>query len=193
MRIIKYGFYGEDDAQKIFLKNYLKLLRQAKFEMDDAFCRRFRASNNKKVDNRFRAVSQEGFLSYQLDVLFVGRDLDRYSVEDYTQKMEWFQKTAYDAQKTLFMVPVQAIEHWLWYLKIRKDNPKSTKNEPLETKPRQVAKEVVYGIADAVNAISNPIVEELSAQFEVEWLESRSPSFRSFHQQVKRFLVQNNA
>ena len=190
MKKIKYGFYGEDDAQKIFLKNYLRHLPNVIFEPDDDFCNRYRARNKKQVDEKFRMVSQEGFLWYQHDVFFVGRDLDNHLKDDYTAKFTWFQDYSHDRQKTLFMIPVQCIEHWLWYLKIKQDNPKLTKNEPLETKPRPEAKRAVYGIPEAINAISIPIVNELTTQFDIEWLESRSNSFRHFHRQVQSFLTQ---
>ena len=192
MKQIKYGFYGEDDAQKIFLKNYLQLLPNTQFEIDEEFCTRFRARNKREVDTKFKMVSQEGLLWYQLDVLFIGRDLDSHVSGDYFEKFRKFQNEAHDAKKTLFMIPVQAIEHWLWYLKIKKDNPTSTKNQAIENKPRRDAKQFVYGIPEAVNAISNPIVENLSAEFEVSWLESRSESFRHFNKQIQDFLVQNN-
>ena len=190
MRTIKYGFYGEEDAQKIFLKNYLRHFSGVNFEQDEDFCRRYRARNKKQVDEKFRMVSQEGFLWYQHDVFFVGRDLDNHLQKDYTEKFTWFQECSHDRQKTLFMIPVQCIEHWLWYLKIKQDTPKLTKNESLEMKPRPDAKRAIYGMPEAINAVSNPIVNELTMQFEIEWLESRSDSFRHFHQQVQLFLTQ---
>lgn len=88
------------------------------------------------------------------------------------------------------MIPVQCIEHWLWYLKLRQNNPKLTKKESLETKPRSEAKRAVYGIPEVVNAISNPIVTDITTHFEIEWLESRSGSFRHFHSQIQSFLNQ---
>ncbi|WP_428658107.1 hypothetical protein [Runella sp.] len=191
MRTIRYGFYGEDDAQKIFLRNYLQRFPEANFELDEDFCNRFRAGNKKQVDEKFRMVSQEGFLWYQHDIFFVGRDLDSHLQSDHTSKFSWFQNYAHDVNKTLFMIPVQCIEHWLWYLKIKRDNPKLTKNESLETKPRTDAKRAVYGIPEVVNAISNPIVNSLTTHFDIEWLESRSYSFRHFHSQVQSFLNQS--
>lgn len=190
MRIIRYGFYGEDDAQKIFLKNYLNGISTVRFELDEEFCSRYRARNKKQVDDKFDFVSQQGFLEYQHDVFFVGRDLDTHLSSEYLKKYNWFKEVNPNAQNILFMIPVQCIEHWLWYLKVKQQNPNSTKNNPLETKPRKAAKQSVYGIPEAVNAISNPIVERLTEKFEIEWLESRSASFRHFHQQVQAFLAQ---
>ncbi|WP_028668914.1 hypothetical protein [Runella zeae] len=188
MKTLKYGFYGEDDAQKIFLTNYLKQLSQVKFELDEEFCNRFRARNKKQVDEKFREVSEQGLLWYQHDVFFVGRDLDSHSSNDYELKFEWFRQRSSHSPKILFMIPVQCIEHWLWYLKVKQDNPHSTKNETLETKPRYDAKTAVYGIPEAVNAISNPTVDHLTRHFDIDWLDSRSKSFRHFHKQIQSFL-----
>ncbi|AEI50088.1 hypothetical protein [Runella slithyformis] len=146
------------------------------------FCSRYRAGNKKQVDEKFRMVSQEGFLWYQ-------HDIDNHLQKDYTAKFSWFQNNSHDRQKTLFMIPVQYIEHWLRYLKLRQDNPKLTKKESLETKPGSEAKRAVYGIPEVVIAISNPIVTNITTHFEIEWLESRSDSFRHFHSQIQSFLT----
>ncbi|AMJ67452.1 hypothetical protein [Hymenobacter sp. PAMC 26628] len=88
----------------------------------------------------------------------------------------------------LLLIPVQCIEHWLWYLKWRIENPDSTKNINLETQPRPAAKEAVYQARKCSTKHSNPIVERLAIGMDAEWLASRSASFLAFHQQVKKYL-----
>ncbi len=82
MKTITYGFFGEDEAQRIFLQNYLLQLAGTfegmTFYRDEAFHWRFRASNKKEVDNLFAEAALEGFSVYNLDLYFVGRDSDHH-------------------------------------------------------------------------------------------------------------------
>lgn len=188
MRQIKYGFYGEDDAHKIFLHNYLQQINNetVSFERDEEFCDRFRANNKKQVDTKFAFVAREGLSNYQHDIFFVGRDIDSHQKEQFNIRRKHFADE--NIQNLVLMLPVQCIEHWIWHLKHHQDNPRSTKNVSLHMHPNKVAKREVYGYDDPPNAISNPIVDNLSSKFDVNWLESRSDSFRHFHYQVKTFI-----
>lgn len=191
MRQLKYGFYGEDAAHKIFLHNYLSHFSATVIlECDNEFCSKFRARTKKEVDTRFSEVAQRGFAWYQHDVFFVVRDVDSIQPEEFTFRYEHFSKARID--NLLIALPVQCIEHWLWYLKLKQENPGLTKNTSLETQPRKKTKFAVYGNEDPPNELSNPIVNELSKQFDINWLESRSESFRHFHHQVTAFLNQYN-
>lgn len=93
------------------------------------------------------------------------------------------------ASQTVFLIPVQCIEHWLWYLKWQQENPGVTKNINLESKTRSEAKQNVYGSRTPSTKHSIPIVNSLSNQLDIEWLCSRSLSFNSFHQLVVLFLT----
>ncbi|MBC7540851.1 MAG: hypothetical protein H7281_18665 [Bacteriovorax sp.] len=198
MKILKYGYFGEDEAQRIFLANYLvqlikylDKLEELNFEFDQIFTYRFKATKRGEVDARFAEVVQEGFIDYQHDIFFVGRDLDTSQSKEYKNKVTFMQNQLRDdfKDKTFLMIPVQCIEHWLWYMKIKVEKPSSTKNESMESKPNKEAKIALYGGAKVSNKISLPIVEEYSKLLDFDYLESRSESFREFHNRVKYFIV----
>ncbi|UFH55669.1 hypothetical protein [Spirosoma sp. KNUC1025] len=190
MKQFKYGFYGEDDAHKIFLHNYLSHFADVvTFERDEEFCEKFRANNKKQVDTKFAVVARTGFGWYQHQVFFVVRDVDSLQQQEFEARHAHFAKE--QINKLLVALPVQCIEHWLLYLKHKKDNPASTKNISLESQPRKKVKFSLYGYEDPPNEISNPIVDDLSRRFDLDWLETRSESFKHFHKQVMAFLSQH--
>lgn len=191
MRILKYGFLGEDDAQKIFLKNYLASLNSANytFEFDEYFP--IKARDRNSVLKRFAEAVQQGIAHYQQDVFFVGIDLDDFEqakLQDLFEEMKRRLNPKFKEQICIF-IPIQCIEHWLWYLKVKKENPQSNKNERFEQQPRPRAKEVIYGSKRPSNELSNPIVDSLSQNLDIAWLENRSESFKHFHKQVTIFLL----
>ncbi|AQG81791.1 hypothetical protein [Spirosoma montaniterrae] len=157
------------------------------FERDDDFCEKFQARGKKLVDTKFAYVAREGLFKHQHDVFFIGRDIDSHQDAQFTLRRDHFAKECID--NLLLMLPVQCVEHWLWLLKYRQGNPKSTKNVSFHMHPNKKAKLEVYGQEDPPNEISNPIVDDLSKQFDITWLESRSESFRHFHKQVLAFLA----
>jgi len=188
MKQIKYGFHGEDDAHKIFLHNYLQQFDQddVLFDRDDEFCEKFRAGNKKQVDTKFAFVAREGLSKYQHDIFFVGRDIDSHQANQFKIRQNHFTKER--IKNLILMLPVQCVEHWLWLLKHRRENPQSTKNISFENYHNDRAKIEVYGQKDPPNELSNPIVYSLSSSLDVSWLESRSDSFKHFHNQVVQFL-----
>lgn len=190
MRILKYGFLGEDDAQKIFLKNYLAAFGSTdfSFEFDEYFP--LKAKDRGSVKKLFVEAIQFGITVYQQDIFFVGIDLDdaeQARLLTLFEEMKAQINPRFKDQTCIF-IPIQCIEHWLWYLKMKKENPNTTKNEIIEKQPRPRAKEVVYGSKRPSNEVSNPIVDFLSKDTDIKWLENRSESFRHFHGQVKLLL-----
>ena len=198
MRELKYGYYGEDEAHRIFLINYLEQLlnylgksEEVTFNFDEFFTYKFKGRNKSEVDARFAEAAQEGFIEYQQDLFFVGRDMDTHLGNIFKDKITSMQSQLRDdfKDKTFLMIPVQCIEHWLWYMKIKVEKPSSTKNESLESKPNREAKIALYGSAKVSNKISIPIVEKYSKLLDIDYLLSRSESFMKFHNQVKDFIV----
>ena len=197
MKTLKYGFFGEDEAQRIFLANYLEQLvlslgksEELTFQYDQEFAWRFKGIQGNNVDSKFAEAAQFGFVDYRQDVFFVGRDLDTNDTAAFQAKVKSMQdKLQKDFQdKTIFLLPVQCVEHWLWYLKIKQENPNSTKNDNLEKNPNKLAKKTLYKIDRATNKVSSPIVESLSKNLDIEHLESRSERFRVFHKKVLNFI-----
>ncbi len=197
MRILKYGYFGEDEAHRIFLANYLEQLvkfmgksEEIIFDFDVSFTYKYKGRNKTDVDRLFAEAAQEGFIDYQQDLFFVGRDLDTFQRNEFQDKITAMQSQLRDdfKDKTFLMIPVQCIEHWLWYMKIKVENPSSTKNKSLESKPNKEAKIALYRSAKVSNKISIPIVEEYSKSLYFEYLASRSESFNAFHSRVKKFV-----
>jgi hypothetical protein len=199
MRELKYGYFGEDEAQRIFLENYLIQLidylgksKDIFLTYDVEFSYVFKGVKNSTIiDQDFAEAVRVGFIKYGQDLFFVGRDLDTYLDKEFKRKLTSMQDELDEKfkAKTFLMIPVQCIEHWLWYLKIKVENPNSTKNISLESKPNREAKIALYGSPKVSNKKSNPIVEEFSKILDLEYLVSRSESFRIFHNSVKSFLV----
>jgi hypothetical protein len=198
MKILKYGYFGEDEAQRIFLENYLiqliEYLGKSKdifFEYDVEFSYLFKGVKNSTIIHQdFAEAVRVGFIKYGQDLFFVGRDLDTHLDKEFKRKFASMQGELDEKfkAKTFLMIPVQCIEHWLWYMKIKVENPNSTKNISLESKPNREAKIALYGNPKVSNKKSNPIVEEYSRMLDFEYLESRSESFNAFHSRVKRFI-----
>lgn len=183
-----FGFLGEDVAQKNFLTKYLESQHPGQFVEKSEFGWRIKASNKDDVDANLDAALLFK-LRFGLDVLFIGRDTDSgdaKSVESCRAKIA----SPFKGQMgVIFMVPVQCIEHWLWYLKRKQDNPVSTKNESLESFRRTEAKNAIYGEKPKA-ATRMLIANELLIDLDVSWLEQRSDSFKHFHNQVNTFITQ---
>ncbi len=198
MNLITYGFFGEDEAQRLFLRNYLLQLRdllgkpEVTFTPNEDFHGRFRVVNKQQVDALFAEAGLQGFLSYHLHLYFVGRDCDHHNQKDCTnlRKAMELKMDPRWRDRTIVFVPVQCIEHWLWYLKWNRENPGVTKNVNLENQSNADAKLAVYGRKKSTLKYSQPIVEELTALIPVDWLCTRSESFRAFHQKTVASVTQ---
>ena len=127
-------------------------------------------------------------IRYGLDVLFIGRDTDSADKKSIESCREKIANPFKGHAGVIFMIPVQCIEHWLWYLKWKRDNAGSTKNEALDSFKRTQAKDVVYG-EKAKAETRMLLANDLLSGLDVAWLESRSESFRHFHNQVTNFLT----
>ena len=193
MSSIRYGFFGEDDAQRLFLQHYLTALMADsphRFEFDEAFALRFRATNKKQVDDLFAEACTVGLSQYQQQCFFVGRDLDDHDPAAFSRKHQEMRLLLEGRRvEAVLLLPVQCIEHWLWYLKWHRENPGQTKNVSFETQPRPEAKLAVYNARKCSTKHSNPIVEELAAGLDIDWLATRSASFLAFHTQVQEYVA----
>lgn len=191
MRVVQYGFFGEDSAQREFLAAYLRCYEipdgNTSFDAVAYFGKQFGPMNNKVVDRRCADACREAFvLGYPLlDWLFIGRDVDSFDFAHHEQRAAAFRAKIPSQwhNRTLLMLPMQCAEHWLLYL------AQYPSREPLERKPNGQAKDAVY--ADTGKAKEN-IRKELLATLTIErasWLTEVSASFRAFHEQVQQFLT----
>lgn len=187
---LTYGFISEDEAHKAFLAAYLQTQHPGLFEESPEFGWRIQARNATEVENRLPDAFRFALFQLRLNVLFVGRDSDTSDEEDIQVLKEKLIRLCYKHRCVIFMIPVQCIEHWLWYLKWKVENPASTKNVNLEPHNNREAKAAVYGGKLNVEkqlAIANELLKNL----DISYLESRSASFRHFHHQVQKFLSEN--
>ncbi len=181
--IITYAFFGEDAAQRNFLEKYLQLSFPDTFIEDENERWRFKGGSGPQVDKLLPdALRQRVLLG--LDVLFVGRDID---TEHHTQILIRQDKytTTCKGHPAVLMLPVQCIEHWLWYTNRHREEP--GKKTSLESQPRYLSKQAVYGDTKLV-AKQLEIADSILADLDISWLESRSDSFKHFHNQVVQFL-----
>jgi len=191
MRTIRYGFFGEDEAQRLFLHHYLTALSNNSvylFESDESFG--LVGGNKSQVDNRFVEACEIGLIRHRQQCFFVGRDLDDYAPEAFREKITDMQERLRQRSvSAILLVPIQCIEHWLLYLQWRESNPQTNKNVSLETIPRKEAKIKLYGKPKPPLSLALPIVEEIAATLDIDWLASRSLSFLAFHKQVEAYLA----
>ncbi|MGA0555534.1 hypothetical protein ACO2Q8_02715 [Larkinella sp. VNQ87] len=184
---IRYGLLCEDMPQRHFLDAYLNLCFTGRFEKDEDFGWQIHTTTAKEVENTLPDALRKGFTKFKLGTLFVGRDADsgdRKKVDSLISKLAGICQSYPQA---ILVVPVQCIEHWLWYLKWRQDNHLSTKNVSFEQFDRRDAKRAVYGGSIKIDKQLEE-VSKLVQSLDVYWLESRSESFKHFHQQVVTFL-----
>jgi hypothetical protein len=189
MSLVRYGFFGEDAGQRGFLDAYLPHCGSEEagvtFESVPYFGKRFGAMNNKVVDRRCADACREAFvLGYpQLDLLFIGRDIDSFDPDHFNTRAEALLASIREWQhRTLLLLPVQCIEHWLLYL-VQYPN-----RESLERIPNDQTKRLLY--ADKAKP-REQIVTEVLASIDIEriiWLAEVSVSFRIFHQQVVSYM-----
>lgn len=192
MSTLKYAALYEDVAHKEFLRCLLPQLAQ-RVKSDTVIEKveiHITASNKKQVDNRCASASKVAFVDCEADFFVVCRDIDSIDPKVYTQKQEEltgrFHHTG--AGKTILCLPVQCIEHWLLYLKQHRDNAHSTKNDPVENVPRKEAKIGVYGKSAPKREYCKTVVSEHCAVIDIDWLQSRSMSFREFATNTRTVL-----
>ncbi|WP_338873118.1 hypothetical protein WBJ53_29720 [Spirosoma sp. SC4-14] len=185
-QLITYGFFGEDIAQRTFLAYYLEQIQPSTFLENEEFRWRVKVQNRDQVDARLpEALLQKA--KFGLDVLFVGRDIDTAHHPTILDRREQFASICQNHHPVVLMLPVQCIEHWFWYIKRKHEEP--GKRSLLEPLLRNDAKQAIYGdIKSGEKRIEK--IKELLTDFDVDWLEQRSESFRHFHHQVKALIGQ---
>jgi len=182
-----YGVLCEDKAHKNFIEHYLTQCYPGVFQENEQFGWQIKATNDKEVETALPDATRLGFTKFSLDILFVGRDADSTDYKRIETLKAKLTSLCQAHAKVILMLPVQCMEHWLLYLQWRRDNPSLTKNESLEHIMRTEAKLKIYGGKLKVEK-QLEIADELLIELDVNWLETRSESFRHFHNQVIAFL-----
>lgn len=191
--IVDYGLLCEDVAQKVFLECFLEKFKDLSFQFNEKFYYRFRASinNNIHVKKSIPQIGFEVFEQYQLKLLFIGLDYDSKNQKYFITELEkLYEKVDANVRvQSIIFYPVQAIEHWLLYLKYRKDKPKSTKNISFENKNRKNAKKDIFKSKKVSEAKTTKIISELMKEADLNWLKSRSVSFKYFYNDFNKYLL----
>lgn len=182
--ILIYGFFGEDEAHRNFLSRYLNHQYPGIFLEDDDFRHQIRARNRDQVD-RLLPLALAQKVKSRLDILFVTRDVDSPHKITIDSRRDILTRACVAHQPVVLMLPVQCIEHWLWYIKRHQQEP--GKHSLLESNPRRDAKTAIYGDSKVVETqlvFANALLDHL----DVDWLAQRVDSFKHFHNQVVQFL-----
>jgi hypothetical protein len=202
MKIVTYGFFGEDEGQGRFLAEYLLKLESTHEVLCEAhayYSRKFKGVNNRGVDRGFRAAWLAGFAQaeYRLDCLFVGRDLDANTPTIRAERLAYFDDQIADLNRvdwqarTVFILPMQCVEHWLLALQRHADNRPSNACSGLESIINDAVKRELYDEHPRVPSTQtkDELVTALSSEMDIAWLASISASFRAFHHDVETFLA----
>lgn len=200
--ILTYGFFGEDEGQARFLEQYLlkiAALYPVEFLAHAWYSKKFKGINNKGVDKGFREAWLAGFgqAQYRLDCLFIGRDLDADTSTIRAERLDWFldQIAGIDRSdwraSTIFILPMQCIEHWLLALQRKADGRLTKDCRGLESILNEAVKREVYDehSRTPVEKTKDELVTELAADLDIEWLADISESFRLFHQDVVAYIT----
>lgn len=196
-----YGYFGEDEALKLFLEHYLTKATTkltVRFQAHPFYSRKFQGLNNKGVDKGFRNAWLAGFAQkeYKLNCLFVGRDLDADTTTIRAERLRHFNEQVRDIDRpdwlmqTIFVLPMQCIEHWLLAL-LRRLNGRLDKDcRGLERIVNDAVKRELYDEHPRlpVEHSKMELVATIAATLEIEWLAAMSESFRHFHQDVLTFI-----
>ncbi len=200
MKTITYGIFAEDDAIRIFTQN---LIGQLVSHLD--YGDKVLLKHNENFTNQMRTEKGGGYISmhfikfvtkgineFSLNLCFVGIDSDD---KEHLECYETMQARIVDSRledRAIVLIPVQAIEYWLWYIKTKKENPDLTTTPIIDrTNSRIELKKWVYLDKNARTRVSNPIVESLSQNIDFPWLVAHSASFKHFHDTFKSYLFNN--
>lgn len=197
-----YGYFGEDEGIRLFLEHYLEKLAAVidlEFQAHPYYSRKFKGINNKGVDKGFRNAWLAGFAQkeYKLDCLFIGRDLDADTTTIRQQRLDYFQEQIADITRsdwraaTVFILPMQCIEHWLLALQRRQDGKLEKDCRGLERIVNDAVKRELYREHSRAPAEQpkDELVASIAATLEIAWLASVSDSFQLFHQDVLAFAA----
>ena len=195
MRTIKYGIFA-DDANKIFMRNVVPQLvvhfgfdDKLHFEHEQDFSDMVAAKSGEYVRDNFINAITFGEKRCDLELCFIGLDCDDKEHAAYYAEMQEELKEDGLQNNAIIFIPVQAIEFWLWYIKVNKENPNLANTAIIDSDSRKDLKKRVYNRKRPTNKYSNPIVEQLSQGVNFEWLTTHSASFKHFYDLFNNYLT----
>ncbi len=185
-----YSIICEDITQFTFIKKFLEKYSAKtndNFIFNNEYYQRFKAKNSNEVLKKYINASNTAFQYYKIDFLLIGLDYDDRNQSKFEEELEklYNKLDTKTRNKTIIFFPIQAIEHWLLYVKFHNENPKSTKNNSFEKIERKDAKYKIYGIKRPHKKISEQKTNEILEQLDINWLVSKSESFKYFYNNFK--------
>lgn len=198
----QYALFCEDDAQRIFLKEIIPAIikKTGADYLHSPFnspeFARLKIRNKTELRKYFVAASKVAFRDFNTKLFIVCFDADSPKIEDsLRQKKEWLsikdKENAKNKDKFIFAVAVQAIEHWLCYLKYIKEESSKLKSGDLERHPQDKFKKEIYGDDNFQSITRESIVSDLVSKTSLEHIDSlrsHSESFKQFYSDLESFL-----
>jgi len=196
MKTISYGILAEDSACKIFVEYAIPKLqalfcedKEIEFEHNKWLTSKYKLKGKNYVLKKFINLIRDGLVGFDVDVCFVGVDADDESYEDnFTTMMEQLTENNLN-DKAIIYIPVQAIEYWLWYLKIKHADPDLDIDEveAVEQETRREMKKRLYR-NNKTTEYSDQIAKFYSKSFDINWLRQCSNSFDAFANEFENYV-----
>jgi hypothetical protein len=194
MKEFSYSIICEDVAHSTFIAELLNFISksnpQLTFSLNYACYSPWNFKCKSDVLNYYVDVSARWFSNAKLDLLFIIVDFDDWEIAEFHAHHERLQTSlrTHVRDKSLILLPVRAIEFWLYHLKWKVENPMQTKNIDIENKDRREVKKFVYGTKKPYRELTEKIIKNIIGDFNEPWLVSRSPSFNHFYSDFKAFI-----
>jgi hypothetical protein len=194
MKQINYSIICEDIAHSTFVDELLRFTvannSALNFSLNTEGYNRLKFKTKSDVLNYYKIAAERWFSDYNLDLLFIIVDFDDWSLPEFTKYHgELLAELGMDIQnKSLILLPVRAIEFWLYHVQWRKDNPGSTKNISIEDTPRSEMKQKIYNTKKPHKELTEKSVRQIMSDFDPAWLNSRSASFNHFYTRFLNFV-----
>lgn len=196
MKTFQYSIICEDTAHSTFVGEFLSLTEtnnsKLRFSLHNDCFKRWRFTNKSEVLKYYDEVAARSFKQYNIDLLFIVADFDDWALNKFNDYHdEYFNRLQTDLKgKTVLLLPVRAIEYWLWHINWSKDNTGSTKNVSIDNEPRPEIKKQIYGTKKPYKELCEMKVKEVMQSYNQDWLCSRSPSFNHFLTRFKKIVDQ---
>lgn len=196
---IQYVVYCEDEAQRLFLQSAIPSIVKTinsniSIELDSTF--KLRPNTKPKFNSIFKDATRTAFRNYRTNLFVLCFDSDSPLEKDFErQRNEWantiIREIPEHKNKFILAVPVQAIEHWLFYINSIKKEPSKLKSGVFESIPTRELKNKLYNSDKYISRTCEPIVQKLISDLSTEIfksLRSNSFSFNFFYTDLESFL-----
>ena len=203
MKKITYTLLGEGYAEYAFLEIYLKrvfAIQHTDIQIVSSKLMKPSGgkSNSSRVLSNLKNLCFKSFVSRNDIQLFIaGIDLDQADpdpdllkykarVKEMTDKLGKELLNKYK-DKIILFVPIQAIDYWILYQSYHLKNEIKSKENSLESTTKDATKKKLYGININETKIKK-IAKEVAEKADFEELAKQSKSFKTFHEQIVKFI-----